>query len=295
MKDQARVRFRATVHYDGSGFHGWQVQPRQRTVQGELTSALARLLPEAPPLLAAGRTDRGVHAAGQEVSFPAPGSWSAGEMRRALNAVLPEDVWIERLRATSGDFHPRFDATARRYEYLVGTRPEAASPLLRRRLWALCEEPDGRLLRSATRLVPGERSYGALAKSGQPERGTRCRIRTAAWSRTAAGDLKLAIVADRFLHHMVRYLASTLVEIGTGARGPEEMALLLSGDDEAPPPRPAPAAGLYLTGVEYADGWNRPAGIPGVADGADLRGPGSPRSSPEGSSLDPDRPSLSSR
>lgn len=267
MPEPLRARFRATVQYDGAAFHGWQVQPGQRTVQGALERSLLRLFRTEVRVDAAGRTDTGVHAAGQEVAFPAPERWTAAELRRALNAVAPDDVWVERLAAADPDFHPRFRATGRRYEYLVGTAEASASPLRRGRLWALGREPDEEALRRATAALPGERSFEAFARSGQPELGTRCRVEEAGWRRTAVGELHFRVVADRFLHHMVRYLVSTLVEVGTGRRAEDEVSALLAGEAAARgvrPPSPAPPEGLYLTGVRYASGWNREAGIPGI-------------------------------
>jgi len=257
-------RFRATVHYDGGPFHGWQIQPSERTVQGEVESALARLLPEPVRVKAAGRTDRGVHAVGQEIAFPAPSGWSGPDLRRALNAVLPREIWIEKLGEAAAEFHPRFDATARRYVYLLGTGPEAASPLRAGRLWCFDEPLDEELLCEAGRDFAGERDFGGFAKSGQPERGTRCHVRRAEWTRTPAGDLRFTIVADRFLHHMVRYAVSTLVEVASGRRRPAELRALLEGRlSEARPPAPAPPEGLYLAGVRYEEGWNRADRLPG--------------------------------
>lgn len=263
MHDGPTVRFRATVEYDGTDFHGWQIQPDVRTVQGELEARLAHLLDRKTRVDAAGRTDAGVHAVGQEVAFDAPERWDPGEMTRALDATLSDDVRVARVRAAEPDFHPRFDASARRYEYFLATGPGARSPLRRRRVWAVEEDVDVEVLRTAAEAIPGRRSFAAFAKSGQPDRGTACRVREAAWERTALGDLRFRVVADRFLHHMVRYLVKTLVEAATGRRGPNEVAALLAGDD-ARPPAPAPAAGLYLTGVRYPDGWNRSAGVPGL-------------------------------
>lgn len=272
MPEGSNRRYRATVHYDGRGYHGWQVQPDRPTVQGAIESALEELFPEAVRVNAAGRTDRGVHAVGQEIAFPAGRSWPAREMRRALNAVLPADIWVEKLSASPEDFHPRFDATARRYLYLAATGPRAASPLRRGLVWRLDDAPDPDLLDGLADLLPGERSFASFAKSGQPERGTRCRVHEARWSRTAVGDLAFTIVADRFLHHMVRYLVHTLVGCAVGRRDRGDLERLLAGDADARPPEPAPPGGLYLTGVRYADGWNRPPGVPGVTgpDAGDL-------------------------
>lgn len=267
MQQRSWRRLRATVHYDGGGFHGWQLQPDVRTVQGSIEETLAGLLPDAVRIDAAGRTDRGVHATGQEIGFPAPPDWEVDEMRRALNALLPSDVWIETCSEAGREFHPRFDAHARRYLYLVAAGPDAASPLRRGRVWQLGARPDASRLREAAALLPGERSFEAFAKSGQPERGVRCRIEEAGWSRTPLGDLAFRVIADRFLHHMVRYLVHTMVEIGLDRRAPDAMERLLSGVGEGDgprPPAPAPAEGLYLTGVRYDAGWNRAGGVPGL-------------------------------
>ena len=267
MEQRSCRRFRATVHYDGGGFHGWQLQPDVRTVQGSVEEALAELFPEAVRVDASGRTDRGVHAAGQEIAFPAPPRWRADEMRSALNALLPADVWIEACRQVEEAFHPRFDARTRRYVYLVATGTDAGSPLRAGRVWQLGREPDADRLRGAAAALPGKRSFEAFAKSGQPERGHRCRIETAAWSRTPLGDLAFRVVADRFLHHMVRYLVHTMIDIGLGRRDADGMERLLAdGAAQAAvrPPAPAPAEGLYLTGVRYEEGWNRGGGVPGL-------------------------------
>lgn len=234
-------------------------------MQSVVERCLGTLFSRPARVTAAGRTDTGVHAAGQEIAFEVPPRWRPAELRRALNAVSPDDVWVEKLRPATSDFHPRFDATARRYEYLVGVGPMAASPLRRGRLWTPGRPPDADLLAEAADRLPGERSFGAFAKSGQPERGTRCRVDEAGWWRTGTGDLTFRIVADRFLHRMVRYLVSTLVEVATARRGLEELDALLAEDPDVRPPSPAPAAGLYLTGVRYGQAWNRSAGIPGVA------------------------------
>lgn len=257
--------YRGTLHYDGSAFHGWQVQPDVRTVQGAVEDAISRLEDRPVRVESAGRTDRGVHAVGQEIALQAERDWAEGELHRALNAVLPSPVWLERLRpAASDDFHPRFDARRRRYEYYVRPGSQGASPLRRGRVWAPGEELDRDRLADAAEASVGERSFEAFAKAGQPERGTRCHLHEAVWSRTALGDLRFRVEADRFLHHMVRYLVSTMVEEATGRREPGELAGLLAGDDSPRPPAPAPPQALYLTGVRYADGWNRRAGVPGL-------------------------------
>lgn len=261
MSDTApdTTRFRATIEYDGAGFHGYQVQPKLRTVQGVLESRLARLFGSEARVIGAGRTDSGVHAAGLEVAFDAPTSWSLSRLEPALAAVLPGDIGLRRLRAAASEFHPRFQATGRRYEYFVGS----AGPLRAARVWEPPSPPDPERLAEAAALLPGRRSFEALSRAGQPELGTVCTIERAAWSRSALGDLRFVIVADRFLHRMVRYIVATLVDVARGRRTLAEWDELLERGTGRPP-EPAPAAALYLTGVRYPEGWNRPAGVPGL-------------------------------
>ena len=270
MHEAEGTRYRATVHYDGSGFSGWQVQPGVRTVQGELEAGLRRLGIRAR-VAAAGRTDAGVHATGQEIGFVSARRWEEAELTRALKSVGPHDVWVQAVRQAEPDFHPRFRATGRRYEYYVAPGLPGRSPLRRRSAWWVDREPDVELMRCVTGQLAGERDFRSLAKSGQPELGTRCAIETAEWTRTALGDLRFTIVADRFLHRMVRYLVAILVEVGTGRRGERELTELLRSEAGVRPPRPAPPGGLYLTGVRYPEGWNQAPGVPGLVPASDLR------------------------
>ena len=258
MPGQPSARFRATVHFDGSGFHGWQIQPSHRTVQGDIEACLERLLGEATRIDAAGRTDTGVHAVAQEIGFNAPRRWTAADLCRALNALLPGDIWIESARDAEPDFHPRFQATGRRYEYLVGTSPDAVSPLWARRMWAVCQPLDLESLVDASRHLVGAHNFTGLSKAGPPERETGCVVERAEWTSGGKGRLCFTIVADRFLHHMVRYIVGTLVETALGRRPRGELESLLNGGGEVRPPIPAPPSGLYLTGVRYGSEWNHP-------------------------------------
>jgi tRNA pseudouridine38-40 synthase len=257
------TRYRATVHYDGSGFSGWQVQPGVRTVQGELEAGLSRL-GIGGRVNGAGRTDSGVHAAGQEMSFEAPRRWVIEELARALDSVLPDDVWIETLREAAPDFHPRLQATGRRYEYYVAPGLAGRSPHRRRGTCWIAEPPDLEALQAVARTVLGRHDFDGLSKSGQPDVATVCTIEKAEWVETPLGDLRFTVVADRFLHRMVRYLVATMVDVGAGKRPPHDMVRLLAGSDDVRPPSPAAACGLYLTGVRYREGWNRPPGVPGL-------------------------------
>lgn len=244
------IRIRLTVHYDGSDFHGWQVQPDQRTVQGVLEAALSKLADRPRTIIGSGRTDTGVHATGQVFSVDMAESWTPRALRKSLNALLPGDVWIESAERAESNFHPRYDALRRTYRYEVGTRPEAASPFHRRWCWPLTDPVEVDMLTRAAGAIPGERSFLAFAKAGQPERGDRCAVHLAEWTKTDLG-LRFTITADRYLHHMVRYLVGTMIDIGRGRRPLDDMARLLDAQPEAVTSPPAPASGLFLHRVEY--------------------------------------------
>lgn len=250
-------RLKLTVHYDGSAFHGWQYQPDQRTVQGELEKTLARLADTPRTAVGSGRTDTGVHATGQVVSVDMPSRWDGATLRKALNATLPRDIWVESAEVASPRFHPRFDALARSYRYDVGTDPSAASPFHRRWCWAFGEPLDREVLSALAHRLPGTRSFRSFSKSGQPERGYVCTVERAAWTTWELG-LRFEITANRYLHHMVRYLVGTMVDIGRGRRPPDDFSALLEGDSGTLTSPPAPPEGLFLTLVEYPSGSSTP-------------------------------------
>jgi len=262
------ARVRATVEYDGTAFHGSQLQPAVRTVQSELEAALTRLLDRPTRVDFAGRTDAGVHAVGQEIAFHVPEGRVGPDLTRGIAALAPDDIAVAEPRPVDPDFHPRFDAERRRYEYLVAPGDVGRTPFLRNRAWRPGPEGGYELDGGAGRLgalaarIPGERDFSGLAKAGQPERGVRCAVETATWREDERGRLRFEIVADRFLHHMVRYLVGTLVEIAADRRPEADLDRLLAAEPPSRPVFPAPPAGLYLSGVRYADGWNREAGLP---------------------------------
>jgi tRNA pseudouridine38-40 synthase len=249
--DAPERRFRLKLHYDGGQFSGWQVQPDVRTVQGELEAALTRLSGRASGVIAAGRTDTGVHATGQVASVVLPGRWTAPMLERALNAVLPDDLWVATIEETDPGFHARYDAIARGYYYRVGTQPAARSPFVRRWCWPLCRPLEPQLLRDAARRFLGIHSFRAYAKSGQPERGERCTVSRSEWSDWPELGFEYRVVANRFLHHMVRYMVGTMVDVARGKRPLEDIEALLAGAAALETSPPAPASGLCLARVYY--------------------------------------------
>jgi tRNA pseudouridine38-40 synthase len=248
----------ARLHYDGTRFAGWQLQPDGRTVQGELEAVLSRLCGSRVRTHAAGRTDAGVHALGMAVSATVPARWAPDALRRALNSLLPADCWVVDLREARPGFHARRSATGRSYCYRIGTDEAAASPFRRSFEWGLGQDlvPDV-LARSAERLL-GMHDFRALAVHTGLKENCRCTIRQARWMRRAgARGWEFHVSADRFLHHMVRMLVGTMVDAALGRRPEEDLEALLAHDGRARSSPPAPAHGLFFVAAEYPDRWFR--------------------------------------
>lgn len=240
------------LHYDGARFAGWQRQPKERTVQGVLEETLSRLCDAPTPVVGAGRTDAGVHARGQAAGTVVPGTWEVAGLRRALNALLPDDIWVASAHEMHPDFHARYSATGRRYRYFVGIDDEAHSPFRRTHEWAYRRDLDAPALQSAARSVEGDHCFRAFAVKGTAHvrDDHRCVVRRASWSE-GQGVLTFEIEANRFLHHMVRFLVGTMLEIGSGRLDAGAIGRLLAADDNLAVPAPAPAHALFLEHVEY--------------------------------------------
>ena len=240
------------LHYDGAHFAGWQRQPEARTVQGEIERALLRLCSEPVTVLGAGRTDAGVHARGQAAGVRVGERWSAGTLRRALNALLPDDIWVADAHEMRPEFHARYSATSRRYSYYIGTDEGAHSPFRRPYEWVLRHSFERHALDDAARAVLGSHVFRAFAvRNTAPARDDhRCTIRHAQW-RDRPGGLVFEIEANRFLHHMVRFLVAPMIDVATGRRAPGTMEALLTADDNRGVSPPAPAHALFLERVDY--------------------------------------------
>lgn len=243
--------FLATLQYDGSGFVGWQRQPAGRSVQGEFERVLERLFGRRTVAHAAGRTDAGVHALGQGVSFSAPAHWTGPALHRALNALLPGDCWVSAIHPMQLGFHARKSALSRLYRYDIGLDEASASPFRHHFEWALGKPVDLELLNAAALVVRGEHDFRAFAaKTDKPH--YRCRLMLAAWElRPEERGVSFHVEADRFLQRMVRMLVGTMVDIGLGRRPLGDMAALLRQHDNQNTSAPAPPQGLYFAGVTY--------------------------------------------
>jgi len=250
----ADVTLQLVVQYDGTDFAGWQVQPDRRTVQGALEQALAGLCGARVQVTGAGRTDAGVHARGQSAGITVPGHWTSERLQRALNRRLPPDVWVAGVHEMREGFHARFRATSRRYSYAIGLGPDAASPFRRRWATPWTAPLDRAALEWCAQAVLGTHQFHGFAVRGTapPEDDHTCTVGLARW-REVPGGLVFDVAANRFLHHMVRFLVGTMLAVGSGRRPREDLPALLQArtNDEVSPP--APPAGLCLEQVTYPD------------------------------------------
>lgn len=240
------------LQYAGGGFAGWQRQRSDRTVQGELESALGRLAGSRVVTHAAGRTDAGVHALGQIASFRLARAWDPTELTRALNALLPDDIWVVRAGVAPEGFHARKHASARRYCYVVGCDEAARSPFRRHFEWALCRPLDRALLAGAATAFLGSHDFRAFSRAGPPRAHYACTVSRAEWQARPHGEgFIFHIQADRFLHRMVRFIVGISVDVALARRPLGDIARLLGSTRNAEASRPAPPEGLYFVGVSY--------------------------------------------
>lgn len=246
------MRLRIDLAYDGTGFHGWAIQPGLRTVQGELTAALATVLRASVDVVCAGRTDAGVHARGQVAHCDSEAP--PDNLLRRLNGVLPPDIRVRRAVEAPEGFDARFSALWRRYAYRVADTADAVDPLARAHVLAWPRPLDLDAMNRAGDELLGLHDFAAFCK--QREGATTIRtLQELGWSRDPDGVAVATVRADAFCHSMVRSLVGCLLAIGEGRRSPEWAAQILAAGERDPAVAVVHAHGLTLEEVAYpADG-----------------------------------------
>ena len=245
------MKYAGLVEYDGTGFAGWAAQPGRRTVEETLVGALETILRQPVKLTVAGRTDAGVHASGQVVSFSADTDLSPSAIAYKTTAVLPPDAALRRCVGVDDNFDARRDATSRSYQYRVLDAP-VRSPLERLRAVHAIRPLDPKLLQEAAALVRGTHDFRAFTPS--KSRHVRfVRAVTESWWEERDGLLVYGITANSFLYGMVRALMGTMLEVGQGRRSLPSFDDLLEGGERSDAGPAAPARGLTLVGVGYGD------------------------------------------
>lgn len=275
--------WKVTLSYDGTDYRGWQVQPGQITIQGELQAALGRVVGEAPLPQGSGRTDAGVHALAQVASFVLQATIPADSLRRALNRTLPHPIRVLGAKIVRSDFHARHSTVAKTYEYRVflerlpssPSRTIDCPPFLARYVYAYPWPLDFEKLQESARLFVGTHDFLSFAATDpdQAARSGKCptagpsaeddetgqpgAIRTifnSHWEQTETRDATIFTYRVRgsgFLHHMVRNLVGTMLDVGRGYRGAEEIPGMIAARSRAAAGPTAPARGLFLHSVEY--------------------------------------------
>jgi tRNA pseudouridine38-40 synthase len=241
--------FRLTIAYDGTAYHGWQVQPNGLTIQEVLQRELGRMTGEAIVVHGSGRTDAGVHAWGQVAHFHTASRLGPAEFFPGLNALLPDDIVCRRIAAVPPDFHARKHARRKTYCYCIDNhRPH--HPLAARYAWNVRRPLDLAAMRRAADFLVGEHDFASFkAADGGTVTSTRRIFGLRIWRR--GRYVLLLVTADGFLKNMVRVIAGTLVECGLGKRFPEDFPAIIAARDRAAAGITAPAKGLILRTVHY--------------------------------------------
>jgi tRNA pseudouridine38-40 synthase len=250
------ARIAVGVEYDGSRFSGWQTQDGAPTVQVALELALSRVADAPVAVVAAGRTDAGVHAIGQVAHFDTPVRRSARAWALGANSTLPSDISVVWAMPVPAHFHARYSAESRTYRYVILNRSARPGLAARRVTW-IHRPLDHERMAAAAKELLGEHDFSSFRSIECQSRTPVRRIERFAVERH--GDaITLEVTANAFLHHMVRNLAGLLIAVGRGERTPADAAAILAARDRARAPATAPADGLYLAAVRYPEAFRVP-------------------------------------
>jgi tRNA pseudouridine38-40 synthase len=241
--------FKVILEYDGTAYAGWQRQPGQPTIQEAVEAAVRSVTQTDISVIAAGRTDAGVHALGQVVSFKSDKPLSPDEWRRALNATLSDDISVHSVERAPDDFHARYSAIRKLYAYRILHRP-SRSALERTRAWHLYGRLNPDAMREAAGHLAGRHDFSSFQGHPTDVENPLCDLQRIEIVR-AQDIVRIEIEADRFLKQMVRAMVGTLAEVGQEKRKPKEMKRILDAKDRRAAGYTAPAHGLYLVRVDY--------------------------------------------
>ena len=249
---------RLTISYDGTDFHGWQRQPRAPTVQETLETRIARITCAAVTLYGSGRTDAGVHAAGQVANFTTECPIPCASLQKALNDILPVSIRVREAQEAAADFHARHSAKAKTYRYRILQGP-ICPPFLARYVYHHPYPLDTQQMARAARLLEGEHDFTSFAGSDparkEKEGQEGSNVRKVFYSRIVVRKkLQMIIYEVRgsgFLHHMVRNVVGTLLEVGSGKLSPDDIPAIVRARDRSEAGATAPANGLWLVRVAY--------------------------------------------
>ncbi|WP_069131280.1 tRNA pseudouridine(38-40) synthase TruA [Rhodohalobacter halophilus] len=241
-------RYLLTFEFDGTDFNGWQRQPEGRTVEGVIENALSQMYQQDVNIIGQGRTDAGVHAKRQTAHVDLPDRYTTQRVIYAMRGLLPHDVALIDMQEVSSDFHARFHATSRSYQYRISTKP---IPLQRNTVWFNNVEPDRDLLQRCSKLIFGEHDFINFCIPNNEDFGTtQCNIIRSEWEEYE--DLLIyKIEGNRFLRHMVRRLVGSMMQVASGRLTFEQFTRLLNEEEVDEKAFAAPPTGLILDDVRY--------------------------------------------
>lgn len=245
------MRYFLELAYDGTRYHGWQIQPNARSVQQVLHETLSLLLRQSVSTTGSGRTDTGVHASQQFAHFDVAAAIDEADLLRRLNRLLPKDVAVKNIFPVSEDAHARFDALARTYHYYITLQKD---PFRQYHATYLQHQPDVEQMNRAAALLPSFQDYTAFSKVKGDTPHYLCDIYEAHWQQQGT-QLLFTVRANRFLRGMVRLMVGTLLDVGKGKLSVEQFAQVIAGQDRRQTSGAAPAEGLFLAKVEYPENY----------------------------------------
>lgn len=252
------MRYFIQLSYDGTGYHGWQVQPNGVSVQEVLQKALSTLLRQPTEVTGAGRTDAGVHASMMVAHFDWPAAHEGEGSEEApldctqltykLNRLLPPDVAVQAVRPVGPGMHARFSATRRTYHYYIHTRKD---PFLRGYSWQVNVPLDFALMNEAAQVLLEYSDFTSFSKTGTDVKTNICQLTEARWEQLKPGEWRFTVSANRFLRNMVRAIVGTLVEVGRHRMTISQMRHAIEAKDRQRAGESVPGHALYLTNIEY--------------------------------------------
>ena len=242
------MRYFIFLAYDGTNYHGWQIQPNARSVQGEIQRCLSTILRRETPIVGAGRTDTGVHARRMAAHFDSEEPIDCLQTAFRLNRILPPDISIERIISVDNSLHARFSATSRTYHYYIHTKK---CPFNRSYSLETHYNLDFDMMNKAGEYLISVKDFAAFCKAGSDVKTTLCDVRTAKWVEESPGKWYFEITADRFLRNMVRAVVGTLVDVGRGRLSMEDFKAVVESKKRTEARESMPAHALFLENVEY--------------------------------------------
>lgn len=242
------MRYFITFSYDGTAYHGWQIQPHSVTVQEELQKALSTLMRKPMEVVGAGRTDTGVHARKMIAHFDHDEELDCPQLVYKLNKLLPRDIAVQHVESVADDMHARFSAKSRTYHYYVHLDK---NPFLRSYSWQVYGNPDFELMNRAARVLMEYKDFTSFSKVNTDTKTNDCTITEARWDRVGEDQWRFTVTANRFLRNMVRAIVGTLMEVGRGRMTIEQLRSVIEAKDRCRAGDSVPGNALFLVEVLY--------------------------------------------